>query len=793
MDKKKKITITKWLTICAFVVLAYPLQAQNVNEIKFCGHDKQGDSINLFLNVLDDNEKKWHPSLSDLESNLIITEDEVKIPSNRRNILPVTTGKSIPKECTFSVLVDLSIPSEGKESIYKAIKKNLVEKAPDSCVYLSFFGDEVTPSKVVTLNNLSYEDFLDKPTSKCFYSAVYSKLAEFNFYDYNADLLNHVNMKNGANVKNDIICKRALQKDAKNFLFIFTEGSQPADAETHISYMQVTEYQRKHDTSCIRPKVYAFYYTANNDLNTDVERTLKGITQHQDIPLEYRGYYRDSNNMDEVVKGFEEAVNEAAYDYIFAYKPTRSYSGDVEYKVFWQTEEKGKVIYPIASIETIESYEEESNVWTKYLWALLIAVLTILFFFFVMKILIPGIKSRAFAAKYYKKYIPEANVQRRACHYCRQEILPGDKVVTRCKHIMHVQCWKQNGFKCAEYGQNCKEGIQEHIDWKNLFGSGSLRDIYLTIWGICAGLVSWIVYVLLGQKSFTGFARGIANTFLSEAQKEMNLDVCISKISAFLIIGLLLGFFLSLVLRYNDGVRKNDWRSLLKTFGLSLLSGVIGMAAFALGGIILCWIASIPGVSVNAWYASLPAYLLFSICLSLSLVIKSSIPLKSALLGGIGSALIGFLVLYFTNKTNSKWSWMNMLLNFVIYGGGLGASLVTVRMLAEKYFLVIKNGVKAGQRIPIHKWMNATGGGNKVTIGMTERCEIQMTWEKSNKVAKEHVYLYVDHQRSQAMLSPLATGVVFNSRAQLPIGKPVPLTNNDTFSVGDTIFQYVEN
>lgn len=784
------MTIAKQLIACALLALAYPIQAQNVNEIKFCGHDKQGDSITLFLNILNDNGKKWQPALPALENNLVITEDGVEIPSDHRTILPVTTGKSIPKECTFSVLVDLSIPSEGKESIYKAVK-NLVDKAPDSCVFLSFIGEEVTPSKMVTSSTLIYDDFLGRPKSKCFYSALYSKLAEFSFFNYNANLLDYVNMKGGANVKNNAIYNRALQRGAKNYLFIFTEGSQPADAETHISYIQVTEYQRNADTSCIRPKVYAFYYTANNQLNTDVERTLKGITTHPSIPQEYRGYYRDSNNMDEVLKGFEEVVNEAAYDFKFAYKPTRSYSGDVKYDAFWQTEEKGKAVYPIAFIEKVESYEDNSHDWVKYLWALLIAALTILFFFFVMKVLIPGAKSKAFAAKYYKKYVPEANVQRRACHYCRQEILPGDKIVTRCKHIMHVQCWKQNGFKCAEYGQNCKDGIQEHIEWKDLFSSTSLRDLYLTILGICAGLVSWIVYVLLGQKGFTGLARGIANTFLSEAQKAISLDACVGKISAFLIIGLLLGFFLSLVLRYNDGVRKNDFKSLLKTFGLSLLSGVIGMAAFALGSIILCWIASIPGVSVNAWYASLPAYLLFSICMSLSLVIKSSIPLKSALLGGVSSAVIGFLVLYFTNFTSK--GWLNMLLNFIIYGGGLGASLVTVRMLAEKYYLIIKNGVKAGQRIPIHKWMNATGGGNKVTIGMTERCEIQMTWEKSNKVAKEHVYLYVDHQRSQAMLRPLAAGVVYNSRTELPVGKPIPLSNNDTFSVGDTIFQYVEN
>ena len=133
-----------------------------------------------------------------------------------------------------------------------------------------------------------------------------------------------------------------------------------------------------------------------------------------------------------------------------------------------------------------------------------------------------------------------------------------------------------------------------------------------------------------------------------------------------------------------------------------------------------------------------------------------------------------------------------MLLDFVIYGGGLGASLVTVRMLAEKYFLVIKNGVKAGQKIPIHKWMNATGGGNKVSLGMTGECEIQMNWEKSNKVAKEHAQLYIDHTKSLPVIKPLATGVIYNTRAELPVGKASVLSNGDTFKIGDTTFMYIE-
>lgn len=787
MDKKKKMKIAKRLMVCTLLALAFPLCAQEVNEISFCGHKISDDSITLYLKFLDNKGEKYMPS--SLEK-LIITEDGSEISREHTKIHQVTTGKRIPEDYTFSVLVDLSIPEEGKEEIKKAVEK-LMDKAPDSCVYLSFFGDKVTSSRLITKDNLDDFDFMKSTPIKYFYGAVYAKLSEFSFFEAKDEDKVH---KENNYKKNEFIFSRANNSIDKNYLIIFS--SNYPEEDEFFDYDKVTEYQRNSGPEIIRPKVYAFYYTKDGNLDENVKLTFRGITENSKIPVQYQGKYLPSDNLDEVLKGFEEMVNDAAYDFEYEYKPTRSYYDDVKYLAYWGEGNKmGEATYSIGFKEKATTFQNESDSknWLRYPIALLVTALTIAFFFFVIKILVPAVKSKTFAAKYYKKYVPEANVQRRLCHYCRQEILPGERVVTRCRHIMHVHCWKQNDYKCAEYGQNCKDGIQEHIKWRELFSSGSLRDLYLTIWGICAGLVSWIVYDLLGGKGFVGLAKGIANTFLGEVQREENIinGLYTNKISAFLIMGLLLGFFLSLVLRYNDGVRKNDWKSLLKTFGLSLLSGVIGMAAFALGGIIFCWIASIPGVSPNAWYASFPAYLLFSICLSLSLIIKSSIPFKSALLGGIGSAIIGFLVLYFTKFTRSGWT--NMLLNFIIYGGGLGASLVTVRMLAEKYFLVIKNGVKAGQRIPIHKWMNATGGGNKVTIGMTERCEIQMTWEKSNKVAKEHVQLYVDHQRSQAMLRPLAAGVVFNARTELPVGKPIPLTNNDTFTVGDTIFQYVEN
>ena len=88
--------------------------------------------------------------------------------------------------------------------------------------------------------------------------------------------------------------------------------------------------------------------------------------------------------------------------------------------------------------------------------------------------------------------------------------------------------------------------------------------------------------------------------------------------------------------------------------------------------------------------------------------------------------------------------------------------------------------------------MNATGGGNKVTIGKINECEIQMNWEKSSKVADKHVLLYIDKARQLPMLTALAVGVNYNVRSELTPNKPIILSNGDTFTVGDTIFEYSE-
>ena len=791
MDKKKTLIQRFFVACLLFFIAATTVSAQNVKQIKFCDKKYEygigKDSITLYFNVLDLEDKPIRNlKESELSNYLVIKEDGNIISPTRSKTFQISTGQRIPSEFTFSVLVDLSIPEAGKAKIYDAICK-LVESAPNGCVYLSFFGDEVTPSVALTKDNVTkFKDSFNKTSeNKYFYGALYAKLAEFS--KSKAELEESV-ITSSDYKRNSEISKRAYKNQDQNILFVFAEGYKSPTIEENIAFLEVTEYQK--GTTHIVPKVFAFYYTEEGQ-DADIENVLQGVCNpHVEG---HEGKYMPANDMAQVLNDFMDVVNDQMYDYAFVYKATDSkkYFGKTSYVAEWKGDALGKGEFSIGSAEQPWPEHSESTMDTliKFLIAILVTLLTIAFFFAVMKVLVPFIQSKAFEVKYYKKYVPEANVSRRICHYCKQEIQEGQSIVVKCKHIMHVHCWQQNGYKCAEYGQNCKTGIQSHVEWKELLTWKSLKDCHQTMAGIFAGFISWVLYELAGRGGFDGLSKTIVSTFYTAKEGLPDLSTeCIGKTSAFLTIGLLLGFFLSMIFRYNDEYRKKDWKIALKIVGLSLLTSLIGVIAFAIGADILCSLLSAIGTTYIPWYCSFPAYILFSVGVALALTIKSSIPMKSALIGGGVSSIIGFIVLYFSSFAGQ----MNMLLDFIIYGGGLGASLVTVRMLAEKYFLVIQNGVRAGQRIPIHKWMNATGGGNKVSIGITGDCEIQMNWEKSNKVAKEHVQLFIDHERQLPMIKPLATGVIYNTRAELPVGKPNVLSNGDNFKVGDTIFQYVE-
>ena len=228
MDKKKVVFVQRFLSMLVCAAWMVPALAQDVSRIQFCDkkyeYGQGKDSITLFLKVLDGKGVSTKDvSVADLEKYLVVNEEGTLISPDRRKITAVSSGQRIPSDFTFSVLVDLGIPEEGKDRIYSTIGK-LVDSAPDSCVYLSFFGDEVSSSEMVTKAN--YKSFQARfhatAEAKHFYSALYSKLTEFS--SAAGEFEQDVKAVAGYKKNTDILKRAQLAKD-KNVLIVFTDGN----------------------------------------------------------------------------------------------------------------------------------------------------------------------------------------------------------------------------------------------------------------------------------------------------------------------------------------------------------------------------------------------------------------------------------------------------------------------------------------------------------------------------------------------------------------------------------------
>lgn len=195
MDKKKKIIRFNILFISLLFAWVLPTLAQDVNTInikeKYYEYGVGNDSITLFLKFLNSQGKSCNEiNDTNLEERFDLVEDGNTIPKDQWQVRTLTEGRRIPKDFTISVLVDLSIPQNGKKDIYDAVQ-TLVESTNDSCVYLSFFGDYVSNTRMVTKKNYKqfYNQFQETAENKFFYSALYAKLSEFNFANAEFDPL----------------------------------------------------------------------------------------------------------------------------------------------------------------------------------------------------------------------------------------------------------------------------------------------------------------------------------------------------------------------------------------------------------------------------------------------------------------------------------------------------------------------------------------------------------------------------------------------------------------------------
>jgi len=700
--------------------------------------------------------------------------------------IPQKAGKEterIAQNVAFWFMVDRgrTISNSDMESMKAAIQKT-VENLPDSCAYISFFDKRAGEKQLITKDNffLFEKEFKVMPETRDLYQSIMD-----NFEKFAKD--NSLNKKNG--------------RDIAKYLLVFTDGKINLNSFSEIDNLDRSgDFIKNIDNEFLNQvQIHAFRYGSSSSL---VDKILDDICMQRHIP-ELKGGFYPADNVAGIIDSLRGFVDNLSADYNLILVNTnknRIYNGKTfSLQVGVDNEGRkaiGQIDYVIASKENPTGPGiKTDNIYISLFFGIIILFIA----FFIMQVIIPYFISRTdnFEKKYVKPYEPintsEGEVYE-TCSYCQEPLEKGDLIVVKCIHKIHWDCWKENGYKCVEYGQNCKDGIQYHFDKKNPFDMK--KSPYYLKWamsGIITGFFIWIIFKISADwKIFSGFIEFLVNRFYPERLKEVIEGVHTisnnvyqtfhSKITGLLLAGVLLGFVLTFLFSYINDFRRKKGAVIFSLFFRALIGALVGFITFLLGSIVCIALGKVG----NVWWLDAIPWILFGGSVALCLSVKTTIKWQDALIGGLISGVVSFFILY----TTSYFPVFGVMFSFMLCSAGLGISIIARHHLAQKYFLKYSGGRREGE-IAIHKWMNDSGGNNEVTIGKSTHCVIQMNWDNSENIQDKQVKLYIDPKRRVPMIKALENGMIFDGRDARKDDQ-MPLKHGVKFVIGNTRFQYIE-
>ena len=731
------------------------------------------DTLYLYFRIVDAKTQK-KVAWDDLRETSAIAETGGNPP--KKGIIKKITDKTVQKDlisqqAVFWLVVDRTILASEMRSIRDNIQKT-VENLPDSTVYISFFDEEIGKSKLITRGNFENfkNDFTVKDTTKNLFQAILEKFEESTRYDRESGI--------------------------SKYLLVFTDGkinaSDPAEVKRIVEFQE--QIKKIEDNQENNVQIHAFRYGASEPL---IDMTLEHICGT-------KGSFYSIRDAASVINSLYQFINDLSADYELKLANSKGkvyYGQDLTLRVEIKKGVLDKAVglknYRIGSKERpIVTGRETSD--DTYL-AIVLGIIVLFLTFFIIQVGIPYITSRfvRFEKKYVKTYEPIQDVLYEPCAFCGEPLEKGDKVVVKCIHKTHWQCWVDNGYKCVEYGQNCKEGVQFHFDKNKTFDLK--QSPYYMKWvmaGMSGGFLVWIIYTLCNKfipNLFSGFITGLLNIFYPNSLKEevatgvSQISYAVAstfqqKISGFLLVGILLGFILTFLFGYINEFREKKGMVWLSIIGRALLGATAGFLSFLIGSII-CILLGKNGDTV--WVDLIP-WILFGGSIAICLTINTTIEWKDAIIGGIISGVVSSLVLY----TASLFPAFGVMFSFMLCSAGLGISIIVKHHASQKYFLTYKGDRKEGE-IAIHKWMDESGGGNDVTIGKSGQSVICMNWDDSERIHDMQAKLYIDKKRKVPYLKVMENGMTCDGR-DTKKDDLHPLKNGLRFTIGNTEFTYIE-
>jgi len=741
--------------------------------------DWSDDAENIYFrfNILDKRteEKALWADLKKEHIEVISDDDNLTVKGLSRLL---SAKGYIPENILVLLLVDRSVHNDDMDYMRNAVSY-IINMLPEKTVYIAFFDPQPRSSLRITADNFDIfqDEFTITKNDKTLFDAALVKFRE-------------LCGEKGLTTDQQLI-DRIGDGDIKKYLVLLTDGRVNVNnLRTADNIQRFSEYVQQLDndiTSHHRVEIHAIRY---GEVSEDVDQTLSYLCVDIRNENVKGGFYIASP--ESFIEKLKVSDKDAPDYELTVHNPDGVFDNGFIKDLIFHIQYEGKTAYgqTAYTIGTLLRPVRANTLGIGWRLALGFAIWLIVFglLFCIVQIVIPFVRFDVgkFERKFVRRYSfdDETVIQ---CHYCLNEIMDGEEIVTKCQHTVHKNCWIENGCKCADYGESCKEGKQYFFDMSRPFNREN-RPYYTPFawYGLLGGLITWMIYQLLIHffpHPFEPFIRYLIPKFYPGYEQNPMLFlqlVYLLKTSGFLIVGILIGFIPVYIIANLHRIRQRNitvWWVLLKSIlgaaggFLSFLTGVILIFAFqtAHTGILLDWIPWI--LSGCVW----------GMCLSL----RENVLWKQVIMGGMLAGLLCFVILFL----GRWWGSYAVLLGFMALGAVMGVSFISARRTVYTYFLKYQ-GQQSG-KIAIHKWMSVAGGSEEVTIGKSKDCTICMDWDNHSSLRPVNVKMYIDKKYSIPCLKVMDEHIVYDRIIARKHDEYI-LQHGIIFKIGDTTFQYIE-
>ena len=761
----------------------------------------QADTLHVFLKILDPNGKKVFYNTLD-NSNFLVKENgsiDPNIVPKVNSVKDIRDKRVISDQLSMLFLIDRSesIPQEALQKQYKLIY-DILNSDTKAKVYLSFMDDALTPSKLATKNHF-YDDFLQefevqKGTQKYLYKAVMAKMEELS-----ASPAVHYP---------EISHNEDLRDSTQKILFVLTDGKVNNEDGTSIGGSQSSIWVRELDSMALSMAnskksyipIYCIFMGNPEEIDSDSElemRALCSTTRNTDDKEALTGKFYKVVSADELQTTLMGSLDSIAADYeLVLLNPKGKYYDGTEHVLSITVQDNqheaasGDMPYTFGSkIDPIRVPSDDSG---QSNWSIILIglgyglVITTLIYLF-LQYLLPWIQYKVFCKRYVVKYTGNkdgSSVEQQLCYHCKEPFEKGDIIVTKCEHVVHWECWKENRNRCPEYGaHSCRKGIHYYNQDKLSDHRNAPYFLMWLVYGMLAGLVSWVFMRLFYSETlFSSLINGLLHLLRpADDMQGVSSLAFVPKIQSMLLSGILLGFFITLFFSCLIEFRKKDFKVWGQLLLRSVVGAVLGFIAFLLGAVVIILLNK----PANCLYTDWIPWALFAVGMAFVLSYNTDIKLQNALIGGLISVLVSFVVLFLGTFAKDILS----MFSYMIYAAGLGIAIAVVHHISEKYFLRVSGPVQE-RDIAIYKWMSVSGGFNHVTIGKSIDCILEMNWDDAPNIADKQVEIYLENDRPYC--KALEDGTLLSNGQMLQQNQVILLSPGTEFTIGNSLFTYIE-